>query len=559
MIVCSSNYPAYSIHFDHQRKRVVKILKDVLLSENNYHGRPAACVAMLKRMTDPKEDDTVRDLIHQTFQTLWFEPQISSQFPRSNLFDASTENNASVETECVNKWTSVAEQMVNVMNLSDRSTHLVSLVKEFANPGSINSFSSKKEKMIPASTEKIMCIDKHISSIASSLINILLSFESDQSAEMRINSKESFGDKLVTVIRTISVFAEGAPSTLVKHIDTLLPFLKADNGIREDQESLVVMHICKILSSLVQAVTCLETATLLDVCLIQDLTQIVYRFGSATMGASIELMARLSERCNNAYAENAHRNKLFILASMFYSYLFRVKDATGNVSQTPPKILSNIHRSLTGLGYICRYSKLLILSTTNELNLQIVPSSQLQWTNLLTASYAIFELFTREFDMTTRIHALRAISAVCIADPRILLYAEQRGLFTHIMSSKCETEILTEALRCWEEMLVSEENRLESGDATREMNQRDLTLSDKISGDQDGDASLIGSCCTQHAYSLLELSLHMNRNVRYQSISLIDVLLRQGLMNPMEAVRFFHDCIVHDICFVKHKSINTFL
>jgi hypothetical protein len=420
--------------------------------------------------------------------------------------------------------------MVNVMRFSERPIHLVSLVKEFSKAASTTS------------AVKANGIEKHLSSIASSLIDMLLSFEGNQSIKQRVNSKAaiSSGEELVAIIRTVSVFADGAPSTLIKYIDTLLPFLKGDNGVGEDRESLIVMLVCRILSSLVQAVSTVETASLFDGSLIEDLTQIVYRFGSVTMGASIELMVQLSERSRTSGVENTHEKKLFMLASTFYSYLLRIKDTNENISQMTPKVLSNIHRSLAGLGYICRYNKSLNLSSANELLIEIVQTSQLHWTNVWTASYAVFEHFTQQAtDITTRCHALRAITAVCIAEPRILLYAEQRGLFNRIISNECNTELLTDALRCWEDMLVSEENRLENGNAKREMDQRNLSLSDKISGDQDSDASLIGSCCAQHANALLECSVHMNRGVRYQSLSLIDVLLRQGLMNPMEAVRSY--------------------
>ena len=523
------------------RKRVVKILKDVILCDYNYKGRSVACVALIERMIDPKEDDSVRDLIYQTFQTLWFDPRIS----------------------CSSQTSAIARQMVNVMKISEPSNHLVLLVKEFQSPKLIKSGAGKKDISVPTSTvtaENVITISSHLSSISSALIEMLLIAVEQP---MNRDAGTLSGEDLVAIIRTVNVFAEGAPSTLIKHIDTLLPFLRGVCRFHGEYESLVVMHICKILSSILQAVSCIETATLVNGSLIEDLSIIVDRFGSGTVGASIELMTRLSEICDNHGDANKHEQELIRISEKFYSYLFRMKERidrfitsteadtatsrNNDIKHTQcfesllsPNILSNIHRSLAGLGYICRYHKSVsALPTTNELSIDISVTSELQWANLLTTSYAIFEYFAQNADIKTRCHALRAITGVCIAEPRLLIHAEQRGLFTSILSAESETKLLTEALRCWEDMLISEEHRLENGDAKREMDQRELSLSDKISGDQDGDASLIGSCCTQHAHALFELSVHVSSVVRYQSLSLIDVLLRQGLMNPMEAVRFF--------------------
>ena len=51
-------------------KRTVRILCDVLLSFPNYGGWASACSKMLQLAADPKEDDGVCDLIHETFKDL---------------------------------------------------------------------------------------------------------------------------------------------------------------------------------------------------------------------------------------------------------------------------------------------------------------------------------------------------------------------------------------------------------------------------------------------------------------------------------------------------------
>jgi len=65
-----------------------------------------------------------------------------------------------------------------------------------------------------------------------------------------------------------------------------------------------------------------------------------------------------------------------------------------------------------------------------------------------------------------------------------------------------------------------------------------ITLSKRISGDQDGDATLFGSVLTNHASRAFEMTQSKDQNLRFASLELLSVLLRQGLVNPNETVPF---------------------
>lgn len=67
---------------------------------------------------------------------------------------------------------------------------------------------------------------------------------------------------------------------------------------------------------------------------------------------------------------------------------------------------------------------------------------------------------------------------------------------------------------------------------------KNITVSKKISGDQDGDACISGSVLTNHATRLYEMTLISDNKIRYHLVDLIGHLLRQGLINPMETVPY---------------------
>lgn len=67
---------------------------------------------------------------------------------------------------------------------------------------------------------------------------------------------------------------------------------------------------------------------------------------------------------------------------------------------------------------------------------------------------------------------------------------------------------------------------------------KSITLSKKISGDQDADATLFGGVLTSHAARLFQMTQSEDRALRFAALDLVGHLLRQGQVNPNETVPF---------------------
>ena len=65
-----------------------------------------------------------------------------------------------------------------------------------------------------------------------------------------------------------------------------------------------------------------------------------------------------------------------------------------------------------------------------------------------------------------------------------------------------------------------------------------ITLSKKISGDQDADATIFGGVLSNHAGRLFEMTQSRDKTLRHAALDLIGHLLRQGQINPIETVPF---------------------
>jgi hypothetical protein len=82
------------------------------------------------------------------------------------------------------------------------------------------------------------------------LVEMLLRCEEEHPVLMEyISKKRTPKQQLVAVVVTISIFCEAHPPFSLKHIATLLPYLKGDAGLEPAQEALVCLKVTQVLSA----------------------------------------------------------------------------------------------------------------------------------------------------------------------------------------------------------------------------------------------------------------------------------------------------------------------
>jgi hypothetical protein len=93
------------------------------------------------------------------------------------------------------------------------------------------------------------------------------------------------------------------------------------------------------------------------------------------------------------------------------------------------------------------------------------------------------------------------------------------------MSNSAHPTLQLESSQCWREISVIEETRIESVEAERQMESNtNISTFKKVSGDQDGDASLIESLCIQHSPRLHQMTANMDSKVILYAILLLETL-----------------------------------
>jgi len=532
------------------RKAACKILRD-MVSIKGYKGRTSACTKLLQRGANLKEEDSIRDMIHDIFVELWFKFEVpaginlaSPSLPRTNGANVVTPgdqvlsrrksgvNSSNVATfQYWKKMGEAAMQMVECVSVLGTSNFLLSFIR-----GILSEIGGEKDSKVKERLKRKELVESHCANLVASLIEELITREEGKSSLWIDAVYGNEQHSLVALISVLGVFSEVSPKLISSHLDTLLPYLKADNGLKHEEEAILCAKVSCILKNTTLCLNRSDIKGLNESDVAKDLVNITYKFGSSTISHAIESLYALAF---HEYTEegNISQKKIVNLAEMFYKYAYKMKDVTNNFSKIKSSIRTNLHRALTVLGCICRShgNKGIETKASPTIHEALIDPQSLSWENMLNTMFSLFSLFLKKEDESTKCAAVRAMSSVFIAQPRWMLFSQQAGLLDNILCDESFPSVQHEALLCWKEILTLEEERVESGRAKLEM---DEVTSKRISGDQDADASLIGSIINQHSARIYELCTSLSQIIRISCVELLGCLLRQGLINPMEVTPY---------------------
>jgi cohesin loading factor subunit SCC2 len=358
------------------------------------------------------------------------------------------------------------------------------------------------------------------------------------------------------------------PELIVEHIETLAPYLKGQNHLksRDNEASLLV----KIISTMSLALPLVKRPTLQFVQTVEkDLKSLVMKFPPAVMKGSIQCLATVADRVS-ANVPGGRSKKadtpadvlsagpaatLFNILQAFYGFLHKQKDRS-DFSVSNHQFHTSVLRSLIVVGLICRYynfDKAVESEDDDEMedgkdegeSKEVAVEGKLQQGTVTQQVYQLYQHYLRRFvgreapkdQNTTELgrQALRGIGLLFISSPRHFLQAEQECKLLRKVFKESNEAVQMQGLQSCVELLEAEEERIETGSAKQRM-EAASTTSSQVKGDQDADASILGSVLQIHLTSILERSFAKQAALRMGAIRLLGTMLRQGLVNPLQCI-----------------------
>jgi len=532
------------------RKTVVKFLGEFLQRCPTHPLRTEICRCLVERASVVKEEDTVKDLIQDSFQVMWFSVKGGAdgkeQEEEEGGEEVMVENGEEGESKGgAGEWrkkklsdserlAAVGLQMVEVIAGLNNTDWLVAVMTGLLfGPG--EGEQGKKDRVKQRKIVAARC-----GLLVESLVNVLLDL--DEGGHPPLNTAlpdlATPAKQLLGVITTLHVFSRADPRFLVPHVDTLLPYLKGENHLDAPEEAALCCKISQMVSLVLPHLTHPDQGTYAQVS--RDLVQITYRFGAAAIHAAIQCLAHVC-----TFILGGNPGPVLGLANTFYRVLGKFRERpTFAVGEADFTTRSSTHRALVVLGCVCRYYPGFqppAGASEGALPLSVLDAplaEEVNEGNVYVMSYRLLTLYLTK-DLETETKAVQALCCLFTGCMPLMLTAQRDhvvGRMLTIRGGMARRPVRLQALKSLREVLLAEETRVESGAARSRMAQAGVTLKQRVKGDQDAEASIVGGVIQEHLDAIKHLLFDRDVHLRTAALGLLAVLHRQGLVNPLQTL-----------------------
>ncbi|CAM6093121.1 unnamed protein product [Calypogeia fissa] len=474
------------------RKRVIKIIRDVCMSNSGFAKATDGCLRIISRIND--EESSIQDLVGKTFFELWFEEPSGGQglhFTQQSVADGS-----SGVPQVIAERT---QQLVEVLRGLPNNQAMVTIIKrslalDFVPQAVKNSATSASTAVAVRHRCELMC--KWL------LESILKAEESStEDAEIRALPHILALHAFCTVDPTLCAPASD-PS---KYAVTLQPYLKTQVDTRDAAQ--LLQSIVYVINSVLPLLRRPPESLVAE--LERDLRQLILRYSFLTV-----VYACIKCLCSLSKVATKGGTSLSFLARRFYKLLDGWRKE--GYAQTEK---ANVLRMLFCLGVLVRYgSELIENMDDNEVTLPRI--------------LGLYKHFFASEDFDIKGKAIQAIGYVAIAKPEFLMEKEMGMILEASLSANADYRIKMQMLRNFSDYLLDVEEKMGIG----EVENHDTGSKAVPVAAGAGDSNICGGIIQLHWDQILERCLDSSIQVRQSSLKVVEVVLRQGLVHPMTCV-----------------------
>ncbi|KAJ4812552.1 Nipped-B-like protein [Rhynchospora pubera] len=470
------------------RKRAIKIIRDLFTSNPDFTGTTHAFIEIISRVND--DESSVQDLVCKTFYELWFEEPSGSD--KHYVADGS-----SVPMEVANK----TEQIVDMLRLMPNHQPLITIVKR----NLALDFLPQSAKATGVNHAALASIRKRCELICKRLLERIL----------QVN--EGIGDEeevpALPYVLALHAFCVVDPTLCVPATDqsqfvvTLQPYLK--NQVDDKAIAKLLESIIFVIDAVLPLIRKPQQSLIVE--LEQDLKHMIVRHSFLTV-------VHACIRCLCSLSKTAARGakQVDFLVHVFYKHL---RGPTSDNNQM-------LGRSLFCLGLLLRYGYELMISCDTCVEISKI--------------LGLLKRFLLMEDFSLKVRALQALGNVLIAKPEYMLEKDIMRLLEASLSSDVDTRLKIQSLQNMYEYLLDAESQL-SGESANKALQNEYGIngtgvSPVPVAAGAGDTNICGGIIQLYWNCVLERCVDSVDQVRQNSLKIVEIVLRQGLVHPITCV-----------------------
>ncbi|XP_071872073.1 nipped-B cohesin loading factor [Bombus fervidus] len=473
------------------RKRVIKILKDICMECPDFPKIPEICVKMIRRVND---EEGIRKLVMEVFQNMWFTP---------------VRERPSLDSESL---------LRKVMNITDVVAASKDMGLEWFEQLLVSLFKPKEDKddSTKMKTEPTKALLTACKQIVDCLIENVLRLEETNLEESEKSEKKGSSQRLVACLTTLYLFAKIRPQLLVNHAITLQPYLSLKCQTQGDYQIISsVAHTLELVVPLMEHPSETFLAQLEE-----DSVKLILQHDRSVVASCLS--------CLGSIVNNVTRNFKLIrdCFKKYYGHLTEYKSFYEK-DPTNPMLLKYrpfVRRALFTVGLLLRHF--------NFTDPEVIEGLA---ENIKDQVFETLNYFVHLDNDDIRHFTLSAIGSLCIRHYEFMLLPELKELYHHLLTSEnALVHMRIQVLNNVEVYLQEEDKRM----IKQDMEWAKMSKQENLKEMGDVSSGMASTVIQLYVKEILESFLHVNISVRHAALKVIQLILAQGLVHPVQIVPY---------------------
>lgn len=473
------------------RKRVIKILKDICMECPDFPKIPEICVKMIRRVND---EEGIRKLVMEVFQNMWFTP---------------VRERPSLDSESL---------LRKVMNITDVVAASKDMGLEWFEQLLVSLFKPKEDKddSTKMQTEPPRALLTACKQIVDCLIENVLRLEETNLEDTEKSKRKGSSQRLVACLTTLYLFAKIRPRLLVNHAITLQPYLSLKCQTQGDYQIISsVAHTLELVVPLMEHPSETFLAQLEE-----DSVKLILQHDRSVVASCLS--------CLGSIVNNVTRNFKLIrdCFKKYYGHLTEYKSFYER-DPTNPMLLKYrpfFRRALFTVGLLLRHF--------NFMDPEVIEGLA---DNIKDQVFETLNYFVHLDNDDIRHFTLSAIGSLCIRHYEFMMLPELKELYHHLLTSEhALMHMRIQVLNNIEVYLQEEEKRM----IKQDLEWAKLSKQENLKEMGDVSSGMASTVIQLYIKEILESFLHVNISVRHAALKVIQLILAQGLVHPVQIVPY---------------------
>ncbi|EFN76684.1 Nipped-B-like protein [Harpegnathos saltator] len=473
------------------RKRVIKILKDICMECPDFPKIPEICVKMIRRVND---EEGIRKLVMEVFQNMWFTP---------------VRERPTLDSESL---------LRKVMNITDVVAASKDMGLEWFEQLLVSLFKPKEDKddSTKMQTEPPRALLTACKQIVDCLIENVLRLEETNLEDTEKSKRKGSSQRLVACLTTLYLFAKIRPRLLVNHAITLQPYLSLKCQTQGDYQIISsVAHTLELVVPLMEHPSETFLAQLEE-----DSVKLILQHDRSVVASCLS--------CLGSIVNNVTRNFKLIrdCFKKYYGHLTEYKSFYER-DPTNPMLLKYrpfFRRALFTVGLLLRHF--------NFMDPEVIEGLA---DNIKDQVFETLNYFVHLDNDDIRHFTLSAIGSLCIRHYEFMMLPELKELYHHLLTSEhALVHMRIQVLNNIEVYLQEEEKRM----IKQDLEWAKLSKQENLKEMGDVSSGMASTVIQLYIKEILESFLHVNISVRHAALKVIQLILAQGLVHPVQIVPY---------------------